>query len=220
MKLGHTLDGDKLKVIVAGAHPDDPESGCGGLTLLYTDEGHEVVYLYLTRGEAGIDGVGRAEAGRIRTAEVEASCHALGTRPVFLGQIDGATEINDHWSDVVCGTLAAEKPDIVITHWPIDTHRDHRAMAMLIYEAWLRLGKPFQLYYFEAMTEHQTQMFAPTDYVDITGVATRKSAACLLHASQNPADGFYATHEQMHIQRGQQAGMPLAEAYIRHTERG
>ena len=43
----------KLKVIVAGGHPGDPEYGCGGTIARYTDLGHEVVLLYLNRGGAG-----------------------------------------------------------------------------------------------------------------------------------------------------------------------
>ena len=48
--------GKKLKALIAGAHPDDPESACGGLIALYAAAGHEVVNLYLTRGEAGVPG--------------------------------------------------------------------------------------------------------------------------------------------------------------------
>jgi hypothetical protein len=44
----------KLKVVVAGAHPDDPELSAGGTIARYTDLGHEVVCLYLTRGEMGV----------------------------------------------------------------------------------------------------------------------------------------------------------------------
>src|SRR3954470_14066578 len=40
----------KLKVIVAGGHPGDPEYGCGGTIARYSDLGHEVVLLYLNRG--------------------------------------------------------------------------------------------------------------------------------------------------------------------------
>ena len=61
--------GAKLKVVVAGAHPDDPESGCGGTMLRYALAGHEVVALYLTRGEAGIRDKSHDEAAGIRTAE-------------------------------------------------------------------------------------------------------------------------------------------------------
>ena len=41
----------RLKVIVTGGHPGDPEYGCGGTIARYTDLGHEVVLLYLNRGE-------------------------------------------------------------------------------------------------------------------------------------------------------------------------
>ncbi len=37
----------KLKVVVTGGHPGDPEYGCGGTIARYTDLGHEVVLLYL-----------------------------------------------------------------------------------------------------------------------------------------------------------------------------
>ena len=77
-------------MVVAGAHPDDPESGCGGTMALYADAGHEVVSMYLTRGEAGIPGMSYEEAGRLRTAEAEAACRILGARPVYLAQVDGA----------------------------------------------------------------------------------------------------------------------------------
>jgi N-acetylglucosamine malate deacetylase 1 len=44
----------ELKVLIAGAHPDDPESGCGGTISRYVQRGHEAAILYLTRGEGGI----------------------------------------------------------------------------------------------------------------------------------------------------------------------
>src|SRR5918912_841637 len=67
----------RLKVLVAGGHPDDPESGCGGTIARYADAGHAVVALYLTRGEAGIPGTSHDEAARIRTAEGERACSIL-----------------------------------------------------------------------------------------------------------------------------------------------
>ena len=49
-------EGPKLKVIFAGAHPDDMETAGGGTIARYADQGHDVVSLYLTRGEAGMRG--------------------------------------------------------------------------------------------------------------------------------------------------------------------
>jgi LmbE family N-acetylglucosaminyl deacetylase len=160
----------KLKVVVAGAHPDDPESASGGLMVLYAKAGHEVVSLYLTRGEAGVPGKSHEEAARIRTEEAEAACRILGSRPVFAGQVDGSTEVNRARYDELKRVLDEEKPDLVVTHWPIDTHRDHRAISLLVYDAWLHSGKSFELYYFETESGEQTQHFWPTHYVEITQV--------------------------------------------------
>src|SRR5438045_5460179 len=81
-----------LKVVCVGAHPDDPESGCGGTLTMYAAQGHRVTIVYLTRGERGIPGKADADAAAIRTAEAEAACGIIGAKPVFAGQIDGSTE--------------------------------------------------------------------------------------------------------------------------------
>ena len=82
----------RMSIVCVGGHPDDPESGCGGTLALYAGLGHAVTVIYLTRGEAGIPGKSHEQAAAIRTAECEASCKILGARPVFAGQIDGATQ--------------------------------------------------------------------------------------------------------------------------------
>jgi LmbE family N-acetylglucosaminyl deacetylase len=208
----------RLKVVVAGAHPDDPETGCGGTIARYTDLGHEVVVIYLTRGEAGIEGKSHEEAARIRTQEAQKACEILKARPVFAGQIDGATEINTARYGDFRKILEAERPDLVFTHWPLDSHRDHRVISLLVYDAWLHGGKEFPLYYFEVDVGAQTSQFHPTHYVDITATEPRKQAACYAHASQNP-DGFYKDyHAPMNRFRGLECGCELAEAFVRHVQ--
>ncbi len=209
--------GRRLKVVVVGGHPDDPESGCGGTMARFADAGHEVVALYLTRGEAGIAGKSHEESAAIRTAECLEACKILKARPTFAGQIDGSTEINATRYDELRQLLQREQPDIVLTHWPIDTHRDHRAASFLVYDAWLNLNRRFALYYFEVMSGSQTQSFSPTDYVDITATERRKRAACFAHKSQNP-DGFYAHHDMMNRFRGVESGHKYAEAFVRHVQ--
>src|SRR6266480_6686185 len=90
---GDAAHNASLKVVCIGAHPDDPESGCGGTLARYAALGHAVTIVYLTRGERGIDGKSLDEAARIRTAESETACRIIGAKPVFFGQIDGATEV-------------------------------------------------------------------------------------------------------------------------------
>jgi N-acetylglucosamine malate deacetylase 1 len=214
---GSSAENLKLKIIVAGAHPDDPESGCGGTMALYSSLGHDVVALYLTRGEAGIEGKTHEQAATIRTAESLHACQILKARAAFAGQIDGATEVNPARYAAFRELLDAEHPDIVITHWPVDTHRDHRAASLLTYDAWLRAGRKFALFYFEVMSGSQTQNFSPTHYVDITTTESLKRAACFAHASQNPED-FYAQHDVMNRFRGMECGVKLAEGFVEHVQ--
>lgn len=207
----------QLKVVVAGGHPDDPESGCGGTMARYADLSHDVVALYLTRGEAGIPGKSHEEAATIRTAECQKACEILKARPLFAGQIDGSTEVNPARYREFRKLLEAEAPDLVFTHWPVDTHPDHRAVSLLVYDAWLRDGKKFALFYFEVMTGSQTQLFPPTHYVDITDTEARKRAACYAHVSQDPPS-FYSHHEAMNRFRGMECGLKYAEAFTRHVQ--
>lgn len=207
----------KLKIVVVGGHPDDPESGAGGTMAMLAAAGHEVVALYLTRGEAGIANSPHDRSAQIRTAESEKACKILGARPVFAGQIDGATEINSRRYDEFAKLLLAEKPDIALTQWPIDTHRDHRAASLLTYDAWLEASRAFSLYYYEVMTGEQTQCFRPTDYIDISDFEAKKRQACFAHASQDPA-GFYEIHSLMNRFRGTQKGCRFAEAFVREEQ--
>src|SRR5437899_10039238 len=112
----------KLKVVCVGGHPDDPESGCAGTLTRYAQLGHSVTIIYLTRGERGISGKSLEEAARIRSAECEAACKIIGAKPAFFGQIDGATEVTRALVDTMSRVLAAANPDVVFTHWPVDTH--------------------------------------------------------------------------------------------------
>ncbi len=205
------------KVVVAGGHPDDPESGCGGTIARYADTGHEVVAIYLTRGEAGMPGTSYEEAARIRSAEAEKACKIMKARPVFAGQIDGSAEVTNQRYAEFIQLLHAEEPDVVFTHWPIDAHRDHRATSLLTYDAWLQSGQSFALYYYEVLTGEQSHNFHPTDYVDITSTKSRKDDAIMAHASQQP-EWIHKHHDQMDRFRGLECGSEFAEAFVRQMQ--
>jgi len=208
----------KMKIVVVGAHPDDPESACGGLMALYASAGHEVVSVYLTRGEAGIEGKSHEESAQIRTAEALKACAILKVRPEFIGQIDGNCEITREKYAAIFNLIKKEEPDIILTHWPIDTHRDHRICSILVYDAWINLGRKSALYYFEVMSGHQSQNFAPTEYIDITSVIKQKHQACFEHASQKPEEWYKESHGRMEEFRGMESGFEYAEGFVRHGQ--
>ena len=209
---------DRKKILVIGAHPDDPETAAGGTICLLTDAGHEVVCVYLTRGEAGIAGKSHDEAAAIREKEARAACAATGARPLFMDQIDGSTEVNLDRYREMRELIDREKPDVVITHWPIDGHRDHAVCGILVLDAWRRLERRFELYYFEVMSGTQTQMFHPSDWVDITLTRDRKYRACFCHESQQLEDLMKEWHEPMERFRGLECRCTYAEAFLHHIE--
>ena len=208
------LSGKKKKALIIGAHPDDPETGCGGTMILLAKAGYEVVSVYMTKGERGIVGKSLQEAADIRVPEAKQACEILGARPVFMTQIDGDAQINQDRYIEMRELIAAESPDIVFTHWPIDGHPDHRVCSLLVYDAWRRLGYSFELYYFEVMSGTQSQLFHPTDWVNISEVAEQKESACYCHVSQDIVPLYKDWHLPMEKFRGLEFRCNRAEAFI------
>jgi N-acetylglucosamine malate deacetylase 1 len=198
----------KYKILVTGGHPGDPEYSCGGTVARLTALGHEVVLLYLN------DGAWQQISAAVRLAEAKKACEILKARPAFAGQINGHAIIdNDHYQ-AFQKIIEAENPDALLTHWLIDNHPDHRAIANLTYESWKQLKHRFALYYYEVSDGEDTSQFpAPTHYVDITDQANTKKAACYSHASQSP-DLYYGVQDTVASFRGLQGGSKKAEAYV------
>jgi N-acetylglucosamine malate deacetylase 1 len=208
---------EKLKIVCVGGHPDDPESGCGGTLARFAATGHAVTIIYLTRGEAGIAGTSREQAADIRTGEATEACKILRTKPVFAGQIDGDTIMNNEWVKKLQSLIEEEKPDIVFTHWPLDSHKDHQIASLLTIQCWIRAEKKFELYYFEVCTGEQTMIFKPTDYVDISGTREQKKKAVYCHVSQDPPGIYQCGHASMEEFRGRELGVVAAEAFVHMT---
>lgn len=213
----NTNSPEKLKIVCVGGHPDDPESGCGGTLARFAAAGHIVTIIYLTRGEAGIPGKSHGDAADIRTREAVEACKILGTKPVFAGQIDGDTLMNNEWVKKLQSMIEEEKPDIVFTHWPVDSHKDHQIASLLTIQCWIHTEKKFDLYFFEVCTGEQTMIFKPTDYVDISETKELKRKAVYRHISQDPPGIYQCGHAAMEEFRGRELGVAAAEAFVRMT---
>lgn len=205
-----TVGQEHLKVIVFGGHPDDPESGCGGLIATLTAAGHEVHVGYATcfRGDRKINGQPEADVRRHEAAE---ACRILGARPRFFNYAHEKLVADQATLDAVAAWLKAVQPDAVITHWPLDMHPNHHVASSLIWQCYQREGG-WNLYFFEVMAGSQTLGFKPELYLDLVPVLEKKKAALDAHASQDP-EGIWAAHEKMHQERGRECGVKRAEAY-------
>jgi len=206
----------KLNILCLGAHPGDPEFGCGGTLAKYSDAGHAVTIMYLTRGEGwgGDPSFSAAQSAAIRTKEAEEACKILNAKPIFVGQIDANTEINNKRCEEMTKLILSLKPDIVFGMWPLDSHMDHQVAACLTYTAWIKSDQKFDLYYYEVDTGSESVRFTPTDYVDITSVHDRKMKATFAHKSQGPQEFWDKDFKKMEAYRGLEAGVKVAEAFI------
>jgi len=204
----------KLKVVITGGHPGDPEYGCGGTILRLTELGHEVILLYLNQGEP-VESAARITGYRME--ESKKACAVLKARPAYVGQIDANAVVDQSHYFQFREIIEKEIPNVVFTHWPIDNHADHRAISMLVYDAWLHMRKKFSLFYYEVSNGEDTQQFVPSDYVDISASEPKKRLACYAHASQAP-ERYYALQDAVARLRGIESGRTRAEAFVRHVQ--
>ena len=135
---------DKMKILMIGAHQDDNEFRCGGLTNKYIKMGYEVRFLSLCNGCGGHHIMTPKETTARRAKESAAVAKLLGiTYDVW--DIDDCNLVAD---------LATRKrliryirefnPDLIISHRPNDYHADHRAAGQLVQDASYLLTVPHE----------------------------------------------------------------------------
>jgi LmbE family N-acetylglucosaminyl deacetylase len=194
-----------------GAHCDDPESGAGGLIISLTRAGHEVIVAYTVCFRDGRKCFGRPEA-EVRRQEAEAACKIMGATPKFFPHAAEKLVADESTVKAVAAWLDEVKPDIVVTHWPLDTHPNHHVTSSLVWQCYHHQGG-WNLYFFEVETGLQSLGFRPDLYLDVGAVRAAKEQACFCHKSQDPIV-FWRIHEQMHRDRGRECGVQYAEAYM------
>jgi len=220
----------KLKVIAVGGHFDDPQTCAGGTLTLFADQGHDVVALSITGGpppspdanpedrsvKNRLNAMRMAAILKIRLdcLKYDGSNSGQFSVPIVYGS--GCEITGDRYKEFTEILLDKYQPDLVFTHWPIDFHMDHRAASLLTYEAWLRGGRKFPLYYMEAELGTQAQDFFPTHYVDITSVEERTHEAW--KADTLWYDNIWPLHDRMRQIRGGEHGCKFAEAFNHHPQ--
>jgi LmbE family N-acetylglucosaminyl deacetylase len=200
----------RLKVVVFGGHPDDPESGAGGLVATLTRQGHEVILACGTAFRGDRKFFDRPEA-EVRREEATSACKVLGATPKVFPYAHEKLVADEPTLKAVASWLDEVRPDIVVTHWPLDTHPNHHVISSLVWQSYKRKGG-WNLYFFEVMTDQQTIAFRPELYLDIGPVREVKRRALMEHKSQGPAE-IWEVHERMHRRRGAECGVEFAEAY-------
>ena len=200
-----------LRLLNVISHPDDECYAFGGALALAADRGVEVSVLCLTDGQAGShrgDAKTAEELGRMRRAELAASCKILGVAHHELldyqdAHLEFAT-LSKVAGDIV-QRIRRFRPHVVLTFGAdgaANTHPDHTTTSAAATAAfhWAgspkrfpELGTPWQA---QKLFHQTTNFFLPdrakplpapwTLKLDISSVFDRKVNAFLAHTSQAP----------------------------------
>ncbi len=127
--------GDKINVIVFGAHPDDCDNDAGGTAILFSKMGHNVKFVSLTNGDAGHHEKGGGELAKIRIAEANEAGKRFGVEYTVLDNHDGELMPTLENRLKVIREIRKWNADIVIAPRPNDYHPDHRYTGILVQDA-------------------------------------------------------------------------------------
>jgi LmbE family N-acetylglucosaminyl deacetylase len=223
-------------VLVVGAHPDDPEFGCGGSIAAWVRQGRPVTYLIMTRGDKGShDPTMTAERlMELREAEQRAAAAVLGVSDVrFLDCRDGEIVPTLAVRGQIVRVIREVRPGTVVTHDPTQilpregfvNHPDHRATGTAVIDACfpaaeLHLAFPEQLAAGLRLFKVTEILFwgtpEPTYFVDTSETIDLKIRAMAEHKTQvrDPARLEERVRERGRLV-GQAHNLPFAEGFRR-----
>jgi LmbE family N-acetylglucosaminyl deacetylase len=185
----------KLRVLIFGAHPDDPDGRSGGTAALYARGGHTVKMVSLTNGDAGHMWEGGAPLAWRRRIEAANSGKVLGAEYITLDSHDGMLMPLLEVRNEVIAIVRNFKPDLVICPRMWDYHPDHRACGVVVVDAMYMATVPNVV----SGAEHLRKMpviaycydqfqkpypVQPDVVVDISPVLDQKIDALACHVSQ------------------------------------
>jgi N-acetylglucosamine malate deacetylase 1 len=152
----------------------------------------------------------------------------IGAELVWLGLPDEFVFNDEPTRRRLLDAIRAARPDLILTHAPVDYHPDHVATHRAVFDASFVMGLPnvqtpspphpgvAPLFYFDTLAG---QGFLPTEYVDISETFAVKREMLRQHASQvewlQYHDGIdiVAFMETVARFRGLQCGAEYAEGF-------
>lgn len=188
--------------MVIAPHPDDEALGCGGLVAAFRGLGRAVCVVFVTDGGAshlGSQSVSRTMLARLRRDEALRSIETLGlhrTDAHFFDLPDadmpevtsprGRPTVTD-----LANLIHAFDPDLILSPWRRDPHRDHRDSWTLLQAALQEAGKDIRQFEYAIWL---AELGDPGDWpsldemeridFDISAYVHIKRAAVMAHKTQ------------------------------------
>lgn len=125
-----------MKFLMIGAHQDDNEFRCGGITQKLISQGHTVQFLSMCNGCGGHHILSPEETTKVRAKESAAVADFLGIKyDIWFDQPDCALVDDLATRRRLIKYIREFSPDVIISHRANDYHADHRAAGQLVLDA-------------------------------------------------------------------------------------
>lgn len=183
------------RIIVIGAHPDDPDSDAGGTAALFAQMGYAVKFLSVTNGDAGHQTMKGTELAKRRYAETQEVAKRLGIIYDVLDNHDGQLMPTLDVRLQIIRKIREWNADVVIAPRPNDYHPDHRYTGVLVQDGAYMVTvpnispetpalkkNPVYLYSYDHF--QRPNPFRPDITIDISSVFDKKVLALDAHESQ------------------------------------
>src|ERR1035437_3836067 len=202
------------RVLVLAPHPDDEVFGCGGALADLLERGARVDVVLVT------DGAARGRITSARIAESQRALEALGGGIVHEGGIPdrGAGDRLPEIEALLARWLVEAAPDLVFAPSPVETHPDHRAVAVALFRVAARPASAAAARALDIATVaffELSQPFRPNFLVDITRFRAQKERAMDAFVSQAAARDYagFATGLSAYRRMTLSADVLAVEAY-------
>jgi len=132
----------EFRLMVIGAHPDDPELIAAGLAIQMRRKGHKVLFLSMTDGGAGHQTMTREALIERRAGEIKAAASVYDVEYEAFPIPDGTLTPSLENREMLMRRIRSFAPDVIITHRTCDYHPDHRACGQLVMDCAYLLRVP------------------------------------------------------------------------------
>jgi len=172
-----------LRIVAIGAHADDIEISCGGTIAKAVERGHEVLMIVMTTSEY-TDYTGKI-LRTVEEAEEEGkkAAEILGAKLITLNFPTKDVPYNSKSVEVLDEIFNEFQPEIILTHWPHDTHQAHQTTALATISA-ARYFNTILMYEPMMPSGRSYHGFRPQVYIDISQYNEIKRKALEAHKSQ------------------------------------
>ena len=230
-------------ILAFGCHPDDIEFMAAGTLWLLAREGWEVHLATMTGGEVGSATLRPQEIRALRLAEAAESAGILGAGYHYAGGCDLEVAYDREYRKMATRVIREARPDVVLTHSPVDYLVDHEETSRLVRNAAFIASVPLydcgpgveplrgvpHLYYWDAFGG--TDNFGrplPLDFgIDVSDAMEGKRRMLGAHASQrdwlafvNGMDSYLDEMTAQTAAQGTRIGRTYAECFAQHRGNG